>query len=1413
MNHWPKIITLLIVLGLFAGIGCTSKDTPSSFALPSDVPVAVSTSMPTPTDSFSVPVTTSISMPTPPPTTSPASTNNPTFEKIVNLGVPAGNGAIPWKLALNSQARLVYILTEGLPILRQGNGISVYDIEAGEITAHVKINQGSPTPLDLQFDPQASSLYVLWQEGFGDVSPTLSVIDSELLHVVQEISGIETFAAAGSLLYTVGQDKLKVWAVEADTLTERNQASLMPADTMGPMAVNPITQRLYLTRADDNIWTMEIFEADTLTPLDPYSATGSILDILPNPATGEIFVVEGQGDLRVLYRLTADGQPVAPPYELGPRFTASGIALSPDGQRLYFSNGELHPIDPQPGDETGPAFIGLTISDMSLSHKIPLLTNFDDVVFDAQTKQAFAIYPYDDLLYLINLDDDAVQIVNTAIEIRDVSVDAETGLLFVSDSANRLRRLEAETFAVLSETRLEPYPNKYGFQVGSGSGELALDRGRNRLYVSGEPAYVFATDTLNRIATLDPGGQFAPDLNGDKVYLSNCGVTILEADTLTGDTLLPGSGPRDDQLVPNPCVSYSQLDTLNQLLYSVVPNGTPGSNSGNYLYVYDLAAKPGLIFTDTNISIAQALPDPTQRRAFIGHIRHTNRRLRTLSVPSDGLIDYTHQLIGIGGKTLYSPQTNHLYLSDFHRLLTLEAATLNIIGEMPLPPHYDYQLVALDPAHERLYLAGYDGQLLMAKGDGGASRQENLAALQATKVLSLTERAPVGAILALESTANNHLLARISTYEDSNEEARLFLSTDEGVTWSDLSKSLPSFPVQALAVSPHYPDDQTLFVALTRFGSTGGLYKSTNGGQTWAATMRGLQDLWTSQLFISPNFDDTSSKKTETNLPTSQPSHPQFIFVDTTHAGLHYSADRGQNWTPLVQLAPHDLWPTAGSGAVAIGSHGVVLASQALAEMHGLFRATVEPDGDLSDWQQVLDIPLTLLAFAPDGNTAFGFGSGLWRSSDSGLTWQPGGAGLTDLDRFQATRFLFSPNFADDQAVYLFFTDIRSEDSGRLFRSINAGQTWQPSSGPPWTGPPWTGPPDDKRITAVTLTTDGDFLFGDDETQITRVSPAALRWVESESPAALFAVDDLAVSPNYAQDQTLFVISHQHGLFKSTNGGRTWQRTDFPVRSTSFEGYRLAISPAYHQDQAIYVVTGFSLHRSSDGGQTWQNLPPQGLNLQAQAMTLSPNFAADHTLLVSTPTAIFRSTDRGDTWQQVLARPEEAGQARVLTFAPSSEMVYAWFDYHSTLYVSDDSGQSWRARPGRPDDYFAVATAAAAPDGNLTIAPDFPPQLLQVIDQGQSWRVLADALPEGLSKVQTMAYTLDGTLLVGGQGGLFESTDNGQSWQTLYSGLHLDVNMTLVRLIDTYRFIVLREGIIFVSADGGSVWQDISVVK
>jgi photosystem II stability/assembly factor-like uncharacterized protein len=663
--------------------------------------------------------------------------------------------------------------------------------------------------------------------------------------------------------------------------------------------------------------------------------------------------------------------------------------------------------------------------------------------------------------------------------------------------------------------------------------------------------------------------------------------------------------------------------------------------------------------------------------------------------------------------------------------------------------------------------------MLIANSTSSVPRDENLARLQTAGVITPTVYTPTGKILQLESTANGELVARIDTDQDG---ARLFLSTDEGATWLDLNQQLPPFMVQSLAVSPQYVEDQTLFVGLNFFGNTGGIYKSPDSGQTWTSALTGLRDLWTSRLFIAPNFGTSS----------------QLIFADTTYAELHVSADGGQTWIPLVQTEANATSLSSGEGAVAVSTNQVILASQILGNMQGVFRTTLTSTKSLMDWQQILDTHLKLLAFAPDDETALGLGTTVWRSTDGGLTWDPGGAGLSDLDRFAANRFLFSPNFADDQTVYLFFTDIRGEESGRLYRSIDGGQMWQP----------WRNSPDDKMITAVTFAADGDFLFGDNQTQVTRLSPAELYWIEPDLATSPFPFDDLAVSPYYAQDQTLFAVSHAHGLFKSTDGGQRWQLTNFPVRSTAFDGYRLALSPDFAQDETLYVATGFSLHRSTDGGQTWQHLPQKGLNLPAEAIIISPK---NNTLLVSTPTAILRSGNGGQRWQTVLPKPEDAGPVRVLTFTLSGDTVYVWFDYHDTLYVSADSGQTWQAQPSQFGNYLAVAAGIAGPDETLTIATEFPPQLLQIANLGEDWLQLTDTLPPDLNNVKTMVYTPDEELLVGGEGGVFAGADKIQRWRSL----NVDGEVWLIRAIDGDLFVVLQEGTILTST-GGKTWFDVS---
>ena len=764
------------------------------------------------------------------------------IETIVNLGVAVGDISTPQRVALDEEAGQVYLLSQGGP--QQGNAIAVFDIAEGNFTDRLPLNTGGDfEPLDLQFDPDSSLLYALWRDRYADTRPILTVIDSKTLQIVEEIAEVESFAAVNSMLYTANAEELAAVNLSNNSPAQARRGSLFLAGATGPLGVDPTANRLYLARSTGPDWTIEIFEADTFNPITTLLAEGKVLDILPLPTAGQLLFTTMQGNFRILNRITTEGDLADLPFELGPFSGAAGIALSPTGRTLFYSNGQYPPTGPD--DPTpGPALVGLDSQTLLETHYIPLLNNIADVTVGADNA-AYGVSPFNQHLYSINLTQQTVDVTSSLITVRGATVDPAGGNLFITDSANRVRRLNSKTLTVLDETRLQNNWADYGFQRWSWSGQLTLDPEQARLYVSGLPATVVDTESLAELKTLDPGGQITTAPGHDSIYVSNCGVTILPANTLSGGAVITGTTQRPDQLSPNPCVVAGHLDGPNQWLYSQVSNGVAGSNAGNFLMVYDVSAKPTAIYTDTTISVAAITPDSAGQRAFVSSIRHSNRRLRSLDITKGS---YANHLLGLWGTSLYSEASNRLYINDgdLHRLLTVNADTLTVIDALSLPPGDDYRLLALDPATDRLFLAGAGGGLLIAAP--GAATDAAAVANTAPQL------AAGGAVLTLAQPAGSPAFGRVNAAtDDFSTEPRLY-ANDKGESWLNLSANLPPYPLQTVAASPNFAQDGTLFAGVLLPGQSGGLYRSVDGGATWQPAMIGLHDVWVDRLFIDPQL-------------------------------------------------------------------------------------------------------------------------------------------------------------------------------------------------------------------------------------------------------------------------------------------------------------------------------------------------------------------------------------------------------------------------------------------------------------------------------------------------------------------------------------------------------------------------------
>ncbi len=298
----------------------------------------------------------------------------------------------------------------------------------------------------------------------------------------------------------------------------------------------------------------------------------------------------------------------------------------------------------------------------------------------------------------------------------------------------------------------------------------------------------------------------------------------------------------------------------------------------------------------------------------------------------------------------------------------------------------------------------------------------------------------------------------------------------------------------------------------------------------------------------------------------------------------------------------------------------------------------------------------------------------------------------------------------------------------------------------------------------------------------------------------------LVPSPGWSQDNTLFAVwapawpettcyvFNQSGgvLLLSKDRGLRWQSSQTGLPGVCGQTSALALSPAYAQDQTILAaVKGNGVFRSTDGGEHWQpagaGLPHMGV----RDLAFSPGFAADRTAFAIVPeNGLQRSTDAGVSWR-TLNTPS------ALLMALSSEFdrdgtvaIYAARDAAGMVQFSEDRGDHWRDATGPVPGEGGLRLLSLAPAfarWRVMFALDSAGDLYRSADSGGSWQPVLETggaqaeramIVYGPDEAQRTVFLLvTGTRYEGESrralGDLFRSTDGGQSWSAIDFGAGL----------------------------------------
>jgi photosystem II stability/assembly factor-like uncharacterized protein len=263
-------------------------------------------------------------------------------------------------------------------------------------------------------------------------------------------------------------------------------------------------------------------------------------------------------------------------------------------------------------------------------------------------------------------------------------------------------------------------------------------------------------------------------------------------------------------------------------------------------------------------------------------------------------------------------------------------------------------------------------------------------------------------------------------------------------------------------------------------------------------------------------------------------------------------------------------------------------------------------------------------------------------------------------------------------------------------------------------------------------------------------------------------------------------VSYGSGLYRSDDGGKTWKNVGL---KTSEHIGRIAIDPK--DSKIVYVAAqgplwgpggDRGLFKTTDGGKTWNKILNISENTGVTEVVVDPQnpetiYAASYqrrrhmwTLIDGGPeSAIYKSTDAGATWNKLRAGLPTTDMGRIgLAISPvDSNVIYATIeaaDRKGGIFRSNDRGGSWERRNEFDAGamYYARLVADPKDVDRIYVMNVF---LMVSDDGGRTLRRLGEKSKHVDNHDIWIEPANTDHYLVGCDGGVYESWDRGVNWE------------------------------------------------
>ena len=617
----------------------------------------------------------------------------------------------------------------------------------------------------------------------------------------------------------------------------------------------------------------------------------------------------------------------------------------------------------------------------------------------------------------------------------------------------------------------------------------------------------------------------------------------------------------------------------------------------------------------------------------------------------------------------------------------------------------------------------------------------------------------------------------------------IYKSTDAGETWSHVGLA-DGGQIGSVKAHPENPDLVYAAVIGIPFAAseTRGVYRSSDGGDSWERVLFASDSVGAVDLEFHPTNPDIiyAGMWRVLRRPWT------IISGGTPDDGIWRSTDGGDTWDRMTAGLPEGLVGKTDFAVSPDMPDRVYALVEAVDEDEGLYRS----DDAGVTWELVNDDPNNRLMHRPfyftnvtadptDGDVVYVNNLSLHKSTDGGRT-------------FSST--LPTPH-GDNHDLWINPDDprimVQGNDGGASV-TLDGGRTWSPVNNQPTAelyqvdvddrDPYWlyAGQQDDSYTIAVPSDQPGVSAPGGPEGYWR--SPGGCE----TGPAVPKPGDPDIV---YANCKGRFTVYNQ----------RTGQEQQYYVGAVNMYGtspanlpYRfqrvvpIEVSP--HDPNTVYHGSQF-VHRTTDGGRTWDRISPDLTAFPAERQMVS-----------------------GGPITRDATGEEHYSTLYVIEASPHDPDVIWTGANDGPVYVTLDGGDSWEnvTPPDMPPEGRINSIDISAHDPNRVyvagyrfLLGDFTPYIWKTEDAGETWESLADGdngIPADFPvRVVREDPGRAGLLYAGTEFGMFVSFDDGGSWQPFQR------NLPVTPITD----IALVDGDIALSTMGRGFWvmDDVSRLR